>query len=68
MKKQKNIIVALSLSHVWLFSTPWTAVRQASLSFTMSFTKPQEQLEKKNISVKKDESEDLLRRPDIDLI
>ena len=68
MKKQKNIIVALSLSRVRLFATPWTAVRQASLSFTMSFTKPQEQLEKKNISVKKDESEDLLRRPDIDLL
>ena len=25
-----------SLSHVWLFATPWTAVRQASLSFTNS--------------------------------
>ena len=23
-----------SLSHVWLFATPWTAARQASLSFT----------------------------------
>ena len=68
MKKQKNIIVALSLSRVWLFATPWTVVRQASLSFTMSFTKPQEQHEKKNISVKTVESEDLLRRPDIDLI
>ena len=64
MKKQKNIIVALSLSRVWLFATPWTVVRQASLSFT----KPQEQHEKKNISVKTVESEDLLRRPDIDLI
>ena len=25
-----------SLSHVWLFSTPWTAVRQASLCITSS--------------------------------
>ena len=27
-----------SLSHVWLFATPWTAARQASLSFTNSWT------------------------------
>ena len=26
-----------SLSHVWLFETPWTAVRQASLSITNSW-------------------------------
>ena len=26
----------LVLSHVWLFVTPWTAARQASLSFTIS--------------------------------
>ena len=25
-----------SLSHIWLFATPWTAVRQASLSITNS--------------------------------
>ena len=25
-----------SLSHVWLFATPWTAARQASLSITNS--------------------------------
>ena len=25
-----------SLSHVWLFATPWAAARQASLSFTIS--------------------------------
>ena len=25
-----------SVSHVWLFATPWTAVRQASLSFSIS--------------------------------
>ena len=31
------LFVALqSLSHVWLFATPWTAVRQAFLSFTIS--------------------------------
>ena len=27
-----------SLSHVWLFAIPWTAVRQASLSFTISWS------------------------------
>ena len=30
-----SIIVVQSLSHVWLFVTPWAAVRQASLSFTI---------------------------------
>ena len=29
-------IVVHSLSRVWLFVTPWTAARQASLSFTIS--------------------------------
>ena len=28
------LTLLLSLSHVWLFSTPWTAACQASLSFT----------------------------------
>ena len=28
-------VVFLLLSHVWLFATPWTAARQASLSFTI---------------------------------
>ena len=28
--------VVQSLSRVWLFATPWTATRQASLSFTIS--------------------------------
>ena len=35
------VIVSLpqfSLSHVWLFATPWTAVRQASLSITNSLS------------------------------
>ena len=27
-----------SLSHVWLFATPWTAARQASLSITNSWS------------------------------
>ena len=27
-----------SLSHVWLFATPWTAVRQALLSLTVSWS------------------------------
>ena len=30
------IVVFQLLSHVWLFSTPWTTARQASLSFTIS--------------------------------
>ena len=29
-------VAVQSLSHVWLFVTPWTAARQASLSFTVS--------------------------------
>ena len=29
-------VVVQSLSHVWLFATPWTAAHQASLSFTIS--------------------------------
>ena len=32
----KTIIAILSLSHVQLFVTPWTAACQASLSFTAS--------------------------------
>ena len=31
-------IVVQSLSHVRLFVTPWTATRQASLSFTISWS------------------------------
>ena len=30
--------VAQSLSRIWLFSTPWTAACQASLSFTISWS------------------------------
>ena len=30
------VVVVQSLSRVWLFVTPWTAARQASLSFTIS--------------------------------
>ena len=29
-----------SLSHIWLFATPWTAARQASLSITNSWSLP----------------------------
>ena len=29
-------VVVQSLSHVWLFVTPWTVAHQASLSFTLS--------------------------------
>ena len=32
------VVVVQSLSPVWLFATPWTATRQASLSFTISQT------------------------------
>ena len=30
------VAVVQSLSHVWLFVTPWIAARQASLFFTIS--------------------------------
>ena len=30
-----------SLSHVWLFATPWIAARQASLSITSSWSPPE---------------------------
>ena len=33
-----QIVVVQSLSHVWFFAAPWTAVRQASLSFTISWS------------------------------
>ena len=33
-----NYVVVQSLSHVRLFATPWTAARQASLSFTISWS------------------------------
>ena len=29
-------VVFQSLGHVWLFAIPWTAIRQASMSFTIS--------------------------------
>ena len=35
-KEVFNIVIVQSLSHVWLFVTPWTAARQATLSFTVS--------------------------------
>ena len=31
-------VVVQSLNHVWLFATPWTAVRQASLTTTISWS------------------------------
>ena len=34
-----SVVVQL-LSHVWLFATPWTTARQASLSFTISWSLP----------------------------
>ena len=35
--KYKETVVVQSLSHVQLFVTPWTAARQASLYFTVSW-------------------------------
>ena len=32
----ENVVVVQLHSHVWLFTTPWTAAGQASLSFTIS--------------------------------
>ena len=32
------VVVVQSLSHVWLFGTPWTAACLASLSFTISWS------------------------------
>ena len=32
------VVVVQSLSHVWLFTTPWTAAHQTSLSFTISWS------------------------------
>ena len=34
-KTESEVVAVQSLSHVWLFATPWTAARQASLSFTI---------------------------------
>ena len=35
----RELVVAVqSLNRVWLFATPWTATRQASLSFTISWS------------------------------
>ena len=34
----RHFIVVQSLSHVWLFATPWTAACQVSLSFTISWS------------------------------
>ena len=33
-----SLVVVQSVSRVWLFATPWTAARQASLSFTISWS------------------------------
>ena len=38
--KQKLFNLVQLLSHVWLFSTPWTTARQASLSITNSWSLP----------------------------
>ena len=33
-----GLVIVQLLSHVWLLATPWTAARQASLSFTVSWS------------------------------
>ena len=33
----RYVIIVQLFSHVWLFATPWTTARQASLSFTVSW-------------------------------
>ena len=38
--ENKLAVVVQSLSHVWLFTTPWTEARQASLSITISQSLP----------------------------
>ena len=35
-----DVVVVQLLSHVWLFTTPWTIAHQASLSFTISQSLP----------------------------
>ena len=35
-RKCSFVLCCSSLSHVWLFATPWTAAHQASLSFAIS--------------------------------
>ena len=38
-RESLNLLAVVQLlSHVWFFATPWTAARQASLSFTMSWS------------------------------
>ena len=34
------VVIVQSLSHVWLFATPWTAARQTSLSLAISWSLP----------------------------
>ena len=36
--KTESFVVIPSLSHVWFFATPWTAARQASPSFAISWS------------------------------
>ena len=38
MLQMLSVVVVQSLSHVWLFANPRTAARQASLSFTISWS------------------------------
>ena len=37
-RRTRTLVLLLLLSHVRLFSTPWTAARQASLSITISWS------------------------------
>ena len=38
METFSSFVIVQLLSHDWLFATPWTAVCQASLSFTISWS------------------------------
>ena len=38
LRLMTELCFCCSLSHVWLFATPWTATCQASLSFTISWS------------------------------
>ena len=37
---RRFVVVFQSLSHVWLFATPWTEAHQASLSLIISWSLP----------------------------
>ena len=38
--RTNKVVIVQSLSHVWLFATPWTEAHQASLSLIISWSLP----------------------------